>query len=992
MRIPRQFFVHGAIALALMAMAAGSLRAQTGTLSGQVLDGSTLAPLSGTQVSILARNIGALARADGRFLIPGVPAGTHEVEFRIIGYALQTQEVTVVAGQSVTVNVEMQSQAIALDELVVTGTGVVTERRRLGQTVASISGAALEVSPISNVSEMLRGRISGMFGQPHGEVGAANRIVLRGGVSLTQRNDPLIYIDGVRIDNRIRRFSSPLDQLNPNDIERIEVIKGAAAATLYGTEASSGVIQIFTKRGSVGDPVFSFMVEQGLNYLEPGRLRGNSGYNPVTKSVVFSDPFEENRRTGHLQDYSLSVNGGGAQVQYFASARMQREEDTQPSDQLTNVSLRTGVNIQPLEKLQTRLDVMLVRSDIDRLGGGPGGTGKGNLPVITTLANPGTTDAVRVYGETWGTVAGYFQQIGEIGTDQLTVSGSAIYAWLPNVSSELTVGFNQVDIEEIGTIRQGTDAGDPDGLRGVYNEERTATTVDFKTSWQQDFGENLTSTFVVGGQSFWEDRWIREAAVRNFSSPALGTLRGGSTVTKLDEWFEEVINAGVYVQEQIGLWDKVFVTGGVRADGNSAFGQDFGFEVYPKAGVSWVVSDHDFWDFAGFEQFRVRAAIGAAGLQPGSFDALRTWQPNALINNLPAVSPLNLGNADLKPERSIERELGAELGLLGGRVGVEFVYFNQETKDGLLALPSPHSLGFGEPQLTNVAALKSSGIEASLNVTWIQRPNLTWRTTTQIGTLSQEITDIGGIQRFRIGGNRRQNYIAVGYMPGATLASVADPGNPYRVGVPIEQLSTLDEINPNFLKNAAGGDSLVFQGNPVPTTTGSFSSSLDLPGGFRVNAVFDGAAGFMMLCATCITRTAIKNEAWLAEWERELDDPSTSTARRQEIADEYGTTGNHRRFSDFMSKADYIRFAELGVTYQVPENITGGLGASTMQVTLASRRLALWTKYKPSFGRSGFTDPGSSRLVPESAGLTMNMDDWALPPPQRFVIRVQATF
>ena len=992
MTIPRQFFVHGAIALALMALAAGSLRAQTGTLSGQVLDGSTLRPLGGTQVSIPARNTGALARADGRFLIPGLSAGTHELEFRIIGYAVERREVTVVAGQSVIVNVEMRSQAIALDELVVTGTGVVTERRRLGQTVASISGATLETAPVLNVQEMLRGRVAGMFGQPHGEVGSAAPFVLRGGVSLTQRNDPLIYIDGVRVDNETRRFISPLSQINPADIERIEVIKGAAAATLYGTEASSGVVQIFTKRGRVGDPVFSFQMEQGVNYLRPGRLRGNYGYNRATKTVVFSDPFEENRRNGHLQNYSMSVQGGGTQVQYFASTRFNREEDTQPADNLANISLRTGVNIQPTEKLQTRLDVMLIRTSIDKLGGGAPGTGKGNLPVITLISNPGTTDSIRAYGETWGTVAGYFNQIGEVGTDQLTVSGSASYQWLPSVSSEITVGLNRVDIEEIGTIRQGTDHGDIDGIRGIYAERRKNTTVDIKTSWQQNFGENLSSTFVVGGQSFWEDRWIREAGVRNFSSPALGTLRGGSTVTRLDEWFEEVINAGVYVQEQIGLWDKVFVTGGVRVDGNSAFGQDFGFQVYPKAGVSWVVSDHDFFDIGGVDQFRVRAALGASGLQPGSFDALRTWQPAAFINNLPAVLPLNLGNSDLKPERSIEWEMGAEFGLLDGRVGLEFVYFNQQTKDGLLELPSPHSLGFGQPQLTNVAELKSSGIEASLNVTWIQRPNLTWRTTTQIGTLDQEITSIGGIQRFRIGGNRRQNYIAVGYMPGATLASVADPGNPYRVGVPIEQLSTLDQINPNFLKNAAGGDSLVFQGNPVPTFTGGFSSTLDLAGGFSVRATFDGAAGFMMLCATCITRTAIKNEKWLADWEAELDDPSTSTARRQEIADEYGTTGNHRRYSDFMSPADYFRFAELGVTYNLSENLVQAFRASSMQVTLAARRLAIWTKYKPTFGRAGFADPGSTRLVPESAGLTMNMDDWALPPPQRFVVQVRATF
>ena len=999
MRIPRQLFVHGAIALALMAFAAGSLRAQTGTLSGQVIDGNTLQPLAGAQISIPARNIGSLARADGRFLIPGIPTGTHVVEFRIIGYAVQTQEVTIVSGQSVTANVEMQSQAIALEELVVTGTGVVTERRRLGQTVVAVDAATLSELPVRNLTEALSGRVAGLFTSAQGELGGSSPIVMRGAVSLSQRNDPIIYVDGIRIDNQASVFASvqtsPLDHINPSDIERVEVIKGAAAATLYGTEASSGVIQIFTKRGTVGAPTYTFEVEQGATRIDEGRIPGNWKWEPVEDKMYFNDPIKDViLRTGHRQNYSASVRGGTPAVQYFASGRWLSETGNVPVEigKLQNSSGRIGLTFQHTEKLETQLNLNVTRNLTRAPYPNFGMTG-------VLLSDPANTNPGRPFGELFGSVKGSLAHKNRLTHNQIVASGLATYRWSPGIQSQVTVGFNEIEQEGITFVPKGGEARQADGRRDVRAERRTNITLEAKTSWQQEFGENLSSTLVVGGQSFWEDIWFRRSAVRAFAAPTLETLRGGATVTSLDETFEEVINAGLFAQEQIGLYDKLFLTGGVRIDGNSAFGEDFGFQVYPKGGVSWVVSDHDFWNIAAIDQFRIRGAIGTSGLQPGSFDAQRTWQPAPFLSG--AVLPLNLGNPDLGPERSIEREIAAEFGLFGGRIGLEIVYFNQETKDALIAAPFPVTNGFIQKQLTNAGLLESQGWEISTDVTWIQGRNFSLRTNHQIATLDMNVADLGSIAPFRLQAGRRWSMIREGFAPGDVITAVKDPADPYRLTVPIEQVNSIHNIQPNNLKNTAGGDSLAFVGHSVPTLTGTSSLMADLPGGFSLSALFTGASGFIISNETEIIRESISVTPRTAAWDKELDDPSTSTARKQEIADEFGPE-HHLILSNWMVPGDYIRFQELGVTYNVPQsllqNIAGGI--SSAQLMLSGRNVWIWSKYINEMNRRGssatgdplMTDHDGERGDLTTQALVHNIDWFNFPAPRRISLRARVTF
>jgi TonB-dependent starch-binding outer membrane protein SusC len=235
-----------------------------GTISGRVIEEGSGRALAGAQIEVVGEGLGTLAGADGRFTISGVPAGEVTVRVQILGYASRSQTVTLTSGETVELDFRLTQQALALDEVVVTGTAGGAQRRAIGNVVDRISAAdVMEVAPVTNMSQLIGQRTPGvMLLGTAGQVGAGSRIRIRGTSSIGLSNDPIIYIDGIRMDSEPNRGPSQrggarvsrLDDLDPESIESIEIIKGPAAATLYGTEASAGVIQIITKRGASGSP------------------------------------------------------------------------------------------------------------------------------------------------------------------------------------------------------------------------------------------------------------------------------------------------------------------------------------------------------------------------------------------------------------------------------------------------------------------------------------------------------------------------------------------------------------------------------------------------------------------------------------------------------------------------------------------------------------------------------------------------------------------
>jgi TonB-dependent SusC/RagA subfamily outer membrane receptor len=352
------------VLLALAASVPTAVEAQ-GQIIGQVVDASTLRPLGEVQVYLEGLGLGALTRSDGRYLILDVPTGTHTITAVRIGMQTLSQEITVQDGVSADVNFQLQTQALGLDEIVVTGTAGAARRREVGSSIAQIN-LADKPEPIISVDQALAGRIAGLTSmRSSGMARSGSQIRLRGNVSVAMSNQPLIYVDGVRLRSDGYALNhavgqhvafgpkdvvGPLNDINPNDIERIEIIKGPAATALYGTEAAGGVIQIFTKRGSQGAAIWTLQVDQGVNWVQP--------FGPENAPYMRLDPW---LRSGHQQRYNLSVRGGGNALTYYVSGSMDDNVGILPNDYEQKYLLRGNFSFAPMSNLDIQWNTMITR-------------------------------------------------------------------------------------------------------------------------------------------------------------------------------------------------------------------------------------------------------------------------------------------------------------------------------------------------------------------------------------------------------------------------------------------------------------------------------------------------------------------------------------------------------------------------------------------------------------------------------------------------------
>ena len=389
MRYPcftKTMLLWGAIGLLLASGATEAAAQRTGIVRGVVRTEGTGRPIVNAQVAVLATRLGVLTDREGQYEIANVPEGSIRLQIRAIGYATQTVIVSVLLTQPATQDFLLRGSVISLDEIVVTGTGAAVEKKQLGNTIAVVDVASLRNAPVQTFSEVLAAREPSVVLLPSsGLAGTGARIRIRGTSSLSMSNEPIVYLDGIRIDNAgdldgvsaNAAAPSKLDDINPESIERIEVLKGAAAATLYGSEASAGVIQIFTKRGSAGAPRFSVRIEQGISTY-PDVFHPNAGFaRDAAQAATINDlyglsvqPYEVFERTfvrdmletGRQQSYSVSVTGGGQDVTYYVATRVINDngpfgaEDLGPARDLNRkIQGNFNISIFPRERLSFRV-------------------------------------------------------------------------------------------------------------------------------------------------------------------------------------------------------------------------------------------------------------------------------------------------------------------------------------------------------------------------------------------------------------------------------------------------------------------------------------------------------------------------------------------------------------------------------------------------------------------------------------------------------------
>ena len=938
-------------------------------VAGTVVAERSERPLTGVQIAVDGQpGKGAVTDASGRFRIAGVTGTQVTVTARMLGFRPATQTVTV---GTTTVRFALAERALELNQVVVTGTAGGQQKRAIGNSIASVNAAdVVATAPVPTVQDLLNGRTPGVVVMPGtGMVGSGSKIRIRGLNSFSLSGDPLVYVDGVRVNNQtgsglwVQAWSSGvvsrMNDFDPEEIESIEVLKGPSAATLYGTEAANGVINIITKKGASGGTRYAFTVKQGSNWFQDDEHRVPTNYWKDPSGVIQSiNVIETERargtpvfRTGLLQDYDANVSGGNQVVHYFASAGSNGAQGAEPNNERRQFSGRTNLQITPTEKVDVSTSLGYVQSHttLSCEAGCGGATWGGWFSTPANLAKNCAPDAdvgcgwARGFNSSPPEADRAMQDWQDI--NRLTGSVTLRYKPLKWLENRFAVGtdFTHEKNEELlpyltnDTLRYfwGQNA---DGWKYQNRAENIYNTYDYNGTAKFDVSRALNSATSFGLQYYTKHvSWITGEG-DFFPAPGLETISSAAKkpVTLDDFWDNTTL--GYYGQQQFGWRDRLFVTAAVRVDNNSSFGKQIKWVTYPKASVSWVLHEEPFFrrrvpEFVN--NLRVRAAYGQSGQQPDLFTALRTFRPVPGHGGEGALTPNAVGNPDLGPERGIETEGGFESSFFGDRIGLDFTYYNKRTKNAILARSVAPSSGFGaSTQYVNAGEIQNHGLEALLKAAVVSRAHYGWDLSLNVSTNRAKVAHLKGTDTTIVNGSLQQR---VGYAPWSWFRERVVSAQWDATGTkPTNVLCDDGKGGSTPCFNASGAviAPRVYLGRAIPSVEGSITSGVRFLDRFRVNTMVDFKAGYKKydnnLRIRCqIFRTCLENI------EPEKYDPK--------VVAQMNTNGT---LVDFVVRdAHYAKLREISLAYDAPEQVVRRFGAHGASLNVAARNLHVWTPY-----------------------------------------------
>lgn len=846
----------------------------TYSLSGKVT-GDNNEPVPGVTIQIKNTTQGGITDLSGDYSFEAnLAAGNYKLVFRSVGLVTLETSVTLGTQTTVVTDANLKMDILGLDEIVINGTGTLTEKRQLGNSISTIGGSAISESGAVDVTAALSGKLAGIqVSQNSGDPAGGISVRLRSASTVNGSSDPLYIIDGVIVNNNSTDVlditsvvQNRLSDINPQDIARIEVIKGAAAAAIYGSRASNGVVQIFTKRGQAGKPVVTFSTSANFNSLRKKREFNEVPLNwtsttitdltttPVTRYDYQDMVFQKSTGT----DNYISVSGGQGKTNYFSSFSYLKNGGILKGTDFERVGGRLRVNQVINDWASASFGTYFSTSHSnDKPNGGygfgvlqtilftnnqidPAPDADGNYPVMTFYPN------ILEYLNTFD-----FQQ-----TNNRTISDMQInLAPAKGLSINYVLGYD--NSESIGTryVPIGT-------TTSVLGSARTSSistkqlNSDLNASFDTQVSDIIKSTSSVGFS--WQ---FDESSIRTITGTGLAlgvkTTDGAASIST-DELRSKRTFWGGYIQQTFGLNDKLFLTGAIRMDGASVFGADERNQVYPKVSMSYLVSQEDFWKNSigsTIDNFKLRAAWGQAGnlTAIGPFDRLSNYPAVSIGGSSGLVSPTNLGNPGLRPERQTEVEFGVDMAMFQNRVGLELTYYSQDIEDLLLGRTLSPSTG-ASSRIENIGTMTNKGFEALLSADIIRKNDLRWSLTGTFSTNKNVVNNIEG-EQFGIGnfgfsvakngqplGVFYQGYAARN--PDGSL--LLTPG-----GLPQREKGSFDDDgNPIAERDGSGQPSGVnlskVIGNPNPDFIASLINEVEYKN-FSFRMQFDAVQGFDIL-------------------------------------------------------------------------------------------------------------------------------------------------
>ena len=977
----RALALLAAVLTAVAAVAGAGAQAATsrqGGITGRVTDQSTGLPVPSAAVVVTGTSLGALTNDSGVYVLRGVPAGTHQLRASRVGYGPAVRTLAVIAGDVATANFFINHVPFVLEELVTTATGE-QRTRELGNIVAKVDAARIvDAAPISNMQDLLNSRVSGVtLIQQNGTVGAGSRVRIRGLSSASLSNDPLVYLDGIKVETGSPTLDgtvyiggghpSFLNDINPDEIESIEIVKGPSAATLYGTQAANGVIRITTKRAKPGGTQWNVFEEEGFSkdvtaypgqYYSQGKdatgaLRQCVPWQQVANQCTITQLYFRNLlrdanstplASGYRAQRGIQISGGSEQVRYFISGEVDHEDGTLRMPQMEQAFLRQerGVTGLPFEQLnpnelqrknlRSNLSALLSNNVDVTLSSGyvssdnrlpqTGDNTQGILgAALFGTANPAKAD------NPWGFArpAEGFSDVVYRRDSRFTNSLQSNWRPWSFLSARGTVGLDYVQYQDEANNPAGEGCKicglNRQGLRTINKFTSGKYTADLGATATRQLMNRIESKTSLGVQ------WIRDRLdgtlnTANIFPPGITRIDAGAIKTS-GERTAESNTLGQYIEQQFGLDQRLFVTGAIRYDQNSAFGKQNRSARYPKISGSWVALENGRGDrfFGWLDELRLRGAYGVSGQQPGPTDALRYLSPittSVLGGDQPAVTLAGLGNDALKPERSQEFEGGFDAGLLHSRANLQVTYYSKRTSDALINRVLPGSLGATISRIENIGVVTNKGVEVSFNSRLVDRTNVAFDLNLEASRNGNKLVDLSGLPPITgFGYQNRVGYPLFGlWWP--RMTSYADAN---KNGI----------IEPSEVKVS---DSTLFGGSSVPTRNLSITPTMTLFKRLTFSGLLDRRAGYANLNANEWFQCVPTQNC------RAINDPSAS------LEDQAKAVAGGTGLGSYLEDASFWKLRELSASWSIPERYVARVRANTAVIRLTARNLGIWSRFK----------------------------------------------
>lgn len=912
-----------------------SIFAQTGTLTGTVTDASSSEPLIGVNIILQGTTLGAATNIDGEYTIDNIPVGTYTIRANFIGFKTVEEQVEINSGTT-TFDIEMSEDILGLEDVVVTGIASRSSKAVSEVAISRVNAKELtEANSYNSVSQLLTGKVAGVSVQPSsGNVGGGIRFVVRSGAGLNGQGQPVIYVDGVRIDNSQTGLGAggqsygTLSDLYPENIESVDFLKGPAAAALYGTSGSNGVVLITTKSGRTTAAGESYV---DVNYQ--ATVGYNSQANEYSSDVLISaDDANANFRDGAVKIHNIDVSGGNETLRYYTSFSTRDEEGTLPQNAQNRQTIQANFDAFPSETVDISVNtsyslntVNLPQND-NNIYGWLGNT----LLFPTSYVFADSIAIANVENE-----SRINRFIGSFQINYRPINGLKLTA---------SAGIDDSDLRSVEYFspeyRFGTLGFD--GSKVIFNRQNQQATFDANATYTFQATSKITSSTVIGTQIF--NRKLRTSSLdrQGFATSLVRDIQSAEQINDASEGFAHIRSAGIFIQEEINYDQTYFLTLGGRQDFASSFGAETPNIFYPKAsGAIRVDKLGVLPDAISF--LKLRAAYGETGQLPGNNDGIRLLWGASPSGFGVGATPSSIGNSEIEPERVKELELGFEASIFEN-YGIDFTYYRQNAENSIIGLLNSPSTGLvASASPFNIGESKGSGVELAINASPVLSKDYELNLSALFSYSQNEVTDIGEAQPIR---------------DGFDLNTVEE-------GLPRSAFYTYEVKGATFDSDGfyTGPDvsfteeNRVFLGTPYPEYQGSFGLDVRFLKNFNVYALLEYQVGLSVFNNTLLFANDFGNGA---EYERlqgllagtpgvgssfynNDDDPSTDITPLTPGTDEYIAAAE--RYAElttsadfgYVEEADFFRLREVSFSY----DFTGLINSSNLSNFVKSASIAV---------------------------------------------------